>query len=439
MPLLITSAPVLLAGLLILFTSLSGRSAAVDFTFQLAGYDSVGIMDESRARHCHVLKYVLDGTPGSSDLIQLPYIDTNRFELMKQYLIDPRHLRLEPHSTAELVMFQGAANWLKCEALLSVTTRALAAKSIAALELLQDFSRTDVVAYLTGESTGDVAHFNEQALEYVGDHVMAKVYFDSCCAPDEDGVAKCDEREIWGHLWSAWFHRPNWRHTKQLDLSGNQYIQSIARRSFSGMPQLTHLSMLLGQNTIRMIEDHAFHGLQKLQSLELTGTEVSSINANTFAGLPSLQYLQLYSNRITTLKRGAFRDMTSLTMLILDGNQIESFDKNVFRGLSRLETLSVKENQIAAIGPGMFAGLISLIMLDLTDNQIESIDADAFDGLPHLDRLFLNNNRIASIAPGAFTRTKYLDMLHLTGNPICGTTLHTSRGGLPDHITFLYC
>lgn len=171
MPLLITSAPVLLAGLLILFTSLSGRSAAVDFTFQLAGYDSVGIMDENRARHCRVLKYVLDGTPGSSDLIQLPYIDTNRFELvgparlapssdrllmvatvqMKQYLIDPRHLRLEPHSTAELVMFQGAANWLKCEALLSVTTRALAAKSIAALELLQDFSRTDVVAYLTGE------------------------------------------------------------------------------------------------------------------------------------------------------------------------------------------------------------------------------------------------------------------------------------------------
>ncbi|CEP01211.1 hypothetical protein PBRA_001817 [Plasmodiophora brassicae] len=364
MPLLITSAPVLLAGLLILFTSLSGRSAAVDFTFQLAGYDSVGIMDESRARHCHVLKYVLDGTPGSSDLIQLPYIDTNRFELMKQYLIDPRHLRLEPHSTAELVMFQGAANWLKCEALLSVTTRALAAKSIAALELLQDFSRTDVVAYLTGESTGDVAHFNEQALEYVGDHVMAKVYFDSCCAPDEDGVAKCDEREIWGHLWSAWFHRPNWRHTKQL---------------------------LLGQNTIRMIEDHAFHGLQKLQSL------------------------------------------------ILDGNQIESFDKNVFRGLSRLETLCNPNALVCERKSDRGHRTRHVCWADFTNNAIESIDADAFDGLPHLDRLFLNNNRIASIAPGAFTRTKYLDMLHLTGNPICGTTLHTSRGGLPDHITFLYC
>ncbi|XP_048826754.1 adhesion G protein-coupled receptor A3 [Brienomyrus brachyistius] len=88
--------------------------------------------------------------------------------------------------------------------------------------------------------------------------------------------------------------------------------------------------------------------------------------------------------------------------LILSNNKIQELKNGSFAGLSTLEKLDIRNNVISHIEPGAFLGLAALKRLDLSNNRIGCLNEDIFKGLPSLTRLYLSGNMFSSLSPGTF-------------------------------------
>ena len=63
-----------------------------------------------------------------------------------------------------------------------------------------------------------------------------------------------------------------------------------------------------------------------------------------FNGLPSLQSLNLFSNKLKTLDPKLFRALGSLQEIDLSQNELTSIDVNQFKGLTKLNSISLQKN-----------------------------------------------------------------------------------------------
>ncbi len=88
--------------------------------------------------------------------------------------------------------------------------------------------------------------------------------------------------------------------------------------------------ILLSTNAINSIDDHCFSCVPSVTYINLCWNQLSIIRKLTFAGLPNLSDLILYSNQIHTVETGAFYDNTALTYLYLTGNNLETIPECVF-------------------------------------------------------------------------------------------------------------
>ena len=96
-------------------------------------------------------------------------------------------------------------------------------------------------------------------------------------------------------------------------------------------------------NQLSSIVVNALQSLSNLY-LKLFNKNLSSINANTFHGLASIEGL------------------SNLLNLYLDGNNISSFDANTFKGLLNLKTLNLCHNFLKLV-VSTFLKLNSLFLL----------------------------------------------------------------------------
>ena len=162
-----------------------------------------------------------------------------------------------------------------------------------------------------------------------------------------------------------------------------------------------------------------FAGLSALTNLDLRyNLQLSTLPAGIFSGLSALTRLDLNNNQISTLPAGIFSGLSALTRLDLNNNQISTLPAGIFSGLSALTNLDLSSNQISTLPASAFTSLSALTRLDLSNNQLSTLPAGAFTGLSKLTELSLSNNQLSTLPAGAFTGLSKLTELSLINNQL---------------------
>ncbi|PIK56260.1 hypothetical protein BSL78_06843 [Apostichopus japonicus] len=212
-----------------------------------------------------------------------------------------------------------------------------------------------------------------------------------------------------------------YRFVQTLDFSQNQ-ISHIEPGAFVNVPHMKHL--LLSNNALVTLRNRTFVGTERhLTRIYLDKNEVAIIEGAAFHGLNKVQHLDLGYNNIQSITAGHFLDMPGLEYLILGNNELASIENDTFHCLISLEVIALNNNKLTSIPNGLFHGLTTLKDIDLSHNQLNTLPTPSDVGLLTQLRYFLlaDNyiNESANIVP-FFEQSVYL---FVGGNPFecdCG-------------------
>uniref|UniRef100_F7A0Y2 Toll-like receptor 4 n=2 Tax=Ornithorhynchus anatinus TaxID=9258 RepID=F7A0Y2_ORNAN len=175
---------------------------------------------------------------------------------------------------------------------------------------------------------------------------------------------------------------------QNLDLSFNP-LGTLVPKGFSMLPDLRMLDLTRCQ--IQVIEDDAFRGLCNLSTLILTGNPVQRLGASAFSGLKMLQKLVAVEMQVVSLEDLPLGHLTALRELNLGHNFIRSSKlPSYFAHLVSLQYLNLYKNKISMILLEDLNVLKQrqqpLLTLVLSLNNILNIELGSFEGL-HLQAL----------------------------------------------------
>ena len=181
--------------------------------------------------------------------------------------------------------------------------------------------------------------------------------------------------------------------------------------------QLGRISVLsLGSERIQTLQSGDFAGLSSLEQLDLYDNDLTALPPNVFAGLTNLRQLNLWHNDLTSLSPAVFADLTNLRILDLDDNDFADIPPDVFAGLTNLVYLWLNDTRLTTLPSGIFAGLANLESLVLSGNEFTTLPPDVFANLASLETLRLNNNFLTALPPDIFTGLTNLQGLYLHDN-----------------------
>ncbi|XP_006859622.1 PREDICTED: leucine-rich repeat-containing G-protein coupled receptor 5 isoform X2 [Chrysochloris asiatica] len=192
---------------------------------------------------------------------------------------------------------------------------------------------------------------------------------------------------------------------KELHFYDNP-IQLVGRSAFQHLPELRTLT-LNGASQITEFPD--LTGTASLESLTLTGAQISSLPQTVCNQLPNLQVLDLSYNRLEDLP--SFSICQKLQKIDLRHNEICEVKADTFQQLLSLRALNLAWNKIAIIQSNAFATLPSLIKLDLSSNRLSSFPVTGLHGLTHL-KLTGNHALQSLISSENFPELKVIEMPH---------------------------
>ena len=201
----------------------------------------------------------------------------------------------------------------------------------------------------------------------------------------------------------------------ELNLADNQ-IERVSPGVFAALPALTSLNLEGNLLNGASVAGGALRGLQGLRQLQLARNKFSgALIGNMFSGLPNLTKLTLSQNNFTSVEPGALMSLTNLRELDLSQNQIDVIGDRSFSSLGRLDILRLDMNHIVTLPSGGFSGLKSLTSLDLSHNFLQSVATEALTALANLRELFLRDNDIISLDGQLFDSLLALKRLDLSG------------------------
>ncbi|XP_061827896.1 toll-like receptor 8 [Nerophis lumbriciformis] len=259
-----------------------------------------------------------------------------------------------------------------------------------------------------------------------------------------------------------------------LNLSENN-INHIGLNSFSNLMNLTLLDLSFANNKQLVNIDHdTFKKLTKLQTLYLSFNRLNAIPAKL---PPSLTFLEIHNNNITSLDKSSFNGLMNMTTLwlykncfywnpcgrymnIADGSlavmtQLQCLDLS-FNNLTKvpkglplsLQHLNLAANQIEYISEKDFRGMNQLKVLKIhgncprcqnapypcvpCKNGALAIDQNAFDDLTDLETLHLGGNSMTYMDPRWFLNLKKLKELYVAFN-----FLHATISGEATFLSYL--
>ncbi|XP_054436208.1 leucine-rich repeat-containing G-protein coupled receptor 5 [Pteronotus mesoamericanus] len=181
-------------------------------------------------------------------------------------------------------------------------------------------------------------------------------------------------------------------------------IQLVGRSAFQHLPELRTLT-LNGASQITEFPD--LTGTASLESLTLTGAQISSLPQTVCDQLPNLQMLDLSYNLLEDLP--SFTVCQKLQKIDLRHNEIYEIKVDTFQQLLSLRSLNLAWNKIAVIHPNAFSTLPSLRKLDLSSNRLSSFPVTGLHGLTHL-KLTGNHALQSLISSENFPELKVIEM-----------------------------
>ncbi|XP_036434452.1 adhesion G protein-coupled receptor A2 isoform X1 [Colossoma macropomum] len=105
----------------------------------------------------------------------------------------------------------------------------------------------------------------------------------------------------------------------------------------------------------------------------LSNNRIRILKNGSFAGLYSLDKLDLRNNLISTIMPGAFQSLTALRKLDLSNNRIGCLTPEMFQGLTNLTKLNISGNIFSSLEPSIFQELPSLKLVNF-DSEFLSCD-----------------------------------------------------------------
>ena len=114
--------------------------------------------------------------------------------------------------------------------------------------------------------------------------------------------------------------------------------------------------------------------LSDITSLDLSGSNITSLSAGDFDDLTALKSLLLNNNHLTTLPETVFSGLTALQSLYLNNNYLIDLPVGVFNGLASLRQLHLNRNALTFLPSAVFSGLTSLQSLDLSENAMDPVE-----------------------------------------------------------------
>ncbi|KAK2501054.1 hypothetical protein MC885_002446 [Smutsia gigantea] len=159
--------------------------------------------------------------------------------------------------------------------------------------------------------------------------------------------------------------------------------------------------LILDANPLKILWNHSLQHYPRLESLSLHGCHLGRISRGAFQEQMHLHSLELPDNTLAESYKetaAAFHGLQGLRQLDLSGNSLtEDMAALMLQNLSSLESVSLSRNTIMRLDDSIFEGLGHLRELDLQRNYIFEIEGGAFHGLTELRHLNLAYNNLPCI------------------------------------------
>ncbi|CAH1733773.1 unnamed protein product [Chironomus riparius] len=161
---------------------------------------------------------------------------------------------------------------------------------------------------------------------------------------------------------------------------------------------------------------------KKLEIIDMSSTEIATIEDNSLSLCKDLRILQFYMNKIEIIPEKLLAENTKLLRLYITFNSIKTLPENLLNGLKELKILDLSYNKIDNLPENILRGLADLKDLNLEGNQIEDLGENLFDSLENLETLNLNSNEIFDLPAGIFNDLKSLKQFYIQQNKL--TIIH---------------
>lgn len=134
---------------------------------------------------------------------------------------------------------------------------------------------------------------------------------------------------------------------------------------------------------------------------------------NTFN---KLKILILRDCGLKKLSKDDFVTLEELFEIQISGNEISSIDAGVFDELTLLKSLNLSENKIKVLPSKIFAMLRALVSLDLSKNSLTALKSDFLPSTNVIENFLGNSNQLAMVESAFVWRLRSAKLIDFSGN-----------------------
>ena len=180
-------------------------------------------------------------------------------------------------------------------------------------------------------------------------------------------------------------------------------------------------NLILDRNLLRILKDYSFRNLSTLFSLSVKKNHIRTIQSKAFHGLVKLQRLDLTLNMLQRFPDCVFSPLENLEILQLENisGRCGIFNAAAFCNLTKLKTFDFSKNKEFKF-PSFLLDRRSvtenMVVLTMSYNSIKVLERKNFEGIKSVQELNLEFNQIQSIQGYCFHGMKRLRELRLSGN-----------------------